>query len=684
MPGFSWPPHGVARSSEVVALMVLASSCTSVPQGRAGVAQVEIRGAREVSASDIESKLATRESPRFLGLIPELIYDPEVFNPYVLERDLERVERYYESRGFYAAVARSGLVRYLDDSHVSVLIEVQEGEPTRVRKLDITGVSGLPEDIGLALRATLADYLEIGGVFEEAAYTDAESALKRVLTDRGYAYAEVRRSARVDLPGYFADVRYVVTPREPAVLGPINIFGLGKIPAAPVRRALALEPGTPYSETEIDNAEQAALELGVFSSVDVRPRVEDPPPSPAVIPIDVVTTPTELKTLRLGAGLQLDTFQTDVHLLAGWEHGNFLGGLRRLSVELRPGVILYPTRVDNLTLPEDYLPELGVLTTLRQPGFLEARTIGSLRAEYNIYAVLNALSDGVDVLGYREARTTGALERPFGRHFRVRPSQNLQTNTPFAYVGELDDELESLVISYSELLLTIDFRDHIIYPHEGFRLLLPLQAAGLGGDAADFRFKPELTSFIPLANAWTLAARASIGVLLPFNYAQAETSGRDAQILFFRGFFAGGPASNRGYAQRGIGPHGPLPFLYVDELNPCDLQETDPDRCSVALGGLSVWEASLELRYSRSGPLDLALFCDAADVSRARLEYSLDRPHLSCGPGLRYATPVGPIRADLGVRLPGLQVADEENLEPDPPEIFGLPMAVAIGIGHAF
>ena len=104
----------------------------------------------------------------------------------------------------------------------------------------------------------------------------------------------------------------------------------------------------------------------------------------------------------------------------------------------------------------------------------------------------------------------------------------------------------------------------------------------------------------------------------------------------------------------------------------------------MALGGLSVWEASLELRYSRSGPLDLALFCDAADVSRARLELSLARPHLSCGPGLRYATPVGPIRADVGVRVPGLQAAEEGNVEPDPPEIFGLPMAIAIGIGHAF
>ncbi|MEO8178758.1 MAG: BamA/TamA family outer membrane protein [Deltaproteobacteria bacterium] len=682
---FGWPQKISFPLTISTACVLLIGGCTSVPQGRAAVASMEVRGTKQVSESDIEDKLATRESPRFLGFISEFIYEPEIFNRYVLERDLERVERYYHARGFYVAVVRAGVVRYLDDSHVSVLIEVQEGKPTRIRNLSLTGLTGLPEAVVEAVKAALAATLNVGGLFEEQPYTEAEQAIKRALTDRGYAYAEVSRSARVDLPGYYADVRYELKPREPAVLGEVSIYGLGKIPAAPVRRALALDPGTPYSTTELENAQQAALELGVFSSVDVRPRVEDPPPTPPVIPIDVLTTPTELKSLQLGAGLQLDTLQTDLHLLVGWEHGNFLGGLRRLSLELRPGLILYPTRVDNLTPPDEYLPELGAVATLRQPGFLEARTLGSLRAEYNIYAVLNALSDGAGVLGYREARIAGGLDRPFGRHLRVQPSQNIQTNVPFAYVNQLGEDLDSLIISYSEALVTIDFRDHVISPHKGFRLLLPLQAAGLGGDAADLRFKPELTAFIPASSAWTLAARASIGALFPFNYQQAETSGRDAQILFFRGFFAGGPASNRGYAQRGIGPYGRLPFLYVNGMNPCDATRTNRDECSVALGGLAIWEASLELRYSRSGPLDFAVFCDAADVSRERLSYSLNRPHLSCGPGLRYETPVGPIRADLGVRVPGLQVPrGEVALEPEPPEIFGLPVAIAIGIGQAF
>lgn len=668
------------------ALLALAApiGCTSVPQGRAAVAKLEIRGESELSESDIESRIATRESPRFLWLFPELFYDPEIYNPYLLEADLKRIERYYRARGFYTAVVRQGLARFLDAQHVQVQIEVQENAPTQVRRLSIRGIERLPSNVVSEVQAALDAHVAAGDRFEEQPYVEAESAMQRALTDGGYADAKVERRARVDVPRFFADVTFDVNAGDPAVLGAIRLHGLGPLPAAPVRRALDLTPGDPYSTSELEDAQQAALELGVFSSVAIHPRVEQRRPGAAAVPIDVELSVTPLQTLRLGGGLQLDTLQTGAHLLAGYEHQNFLGGLRRLSLEVRPRLVFYPTRLDSLDVPEDLLPEVGALATLRQPGFIEARTLGTLRAQYNIYAVINALSDGVDVLGYREARVTGGLDRPFGRHVRVQPSQNVQTNVPFAYLGDLGDELDSLIISYSELLLTIDFRDNILSPHRGARLLLPLQVAGLGGDVADLRFEPELSAFVPLGAAWTFAVRGAAGALFPFNYSRPESSGRDAQILFFRGFFAGGPTSNRGYPQRGIGPHGALPFLYVGGVNPCEAAGSSVDECSVALGGLSIWEASAEVRYALGEAFNLALFCDAADVARRRLDFSFARPHLSCGPGLRYATPVGPLRADLGVRIPGLQVPSGAASEPEPPEILGLPIALSVGIGQAF
>jgi outer membrane protein insertion porin family/translocation and assembly module TamA len=81
----------------------------------------------------------------------------------------------------------------------------------------------------------------------------------------------------------------------------------------------------------------------------------------------------------------------------------------------------------------------------------------------------------------------------------------------------------------------------------------------------------------------------------------------------------------------------------------------------------------------------MATFCDAADVSGAVLDFRFSHPHFSCGVGGRYDTPVGPIRLDVGYRIPGLQVigaADPSEQEPKP--IFGLPIAIAFGIGEAY
>ena len=85
-----------------------------------------------------------------------------------------------------------------------------------------------------------------------------------------------------------------------------------------------------------------------------------------------------------------------------------------------------------------------------------------------------------------------------------------------------------------------------------------------------------------------------------------------------------------------------------------------------------------------------ATFCDTADLTTKRAYIRFTRPHLSCGLGMRYATPVGPIRADVGARIPGLQALDVAPSQWDwegerkPDEIVGLPIAIALGIGEAF
>jgi outer membrane protein insertion porin family/translocation and assembly module TamA len=77
------------------------------------------------------------------------------------------------------------------------------------------------------------------------------------------------------------------------------------------------------------------------------------------------------------------------------------------------------------------------------------------------------------------------------------------------------------------------------------------------------------------------------------------------------------------------------------------------------------------------------LFADASDVSR-ELKLSFLAPHLSPGFGLRYRTPIGPVRFDMGYRLPFAQDVEGRDDDAAPAPLFGLPLAIHLTLGEAF
>ena len=684
--------------------------CASIPPGRAAIDCVHFQGNDALGSSDIEDRLATAASPRFLGLFPGVVYDYEILDRSVLQRDLERVQRYYRARGYYEAQVRAGRIRYRSDAHVSVTIEVAEGKPVLVRAVEIDGLDGLPAPDARVARAALARSVKTGQPFEEDPFARAEGDLKRALTDRGYAWAKVERRADVDHPGHYAHLFFNVHPGPAARFGALTVEGTGELPEAPVRRAVDNDPGAPYSTADVARAQQSVLDLGTFASVSVVPDLRVPGPSAGVVPLRVEVQPQKLKAVLVGGGIELDAIRAELHFHVGWEHRNFFGGFRHFTVDLRPGVDLYPTRVPTFQTPTTILPEERLRLELRQPGFLEARTNGVVTSEIDTYPLL--LSPRVDprdpVLGYVEYKGSLALDRTFWKLF-LAPSYDFQWNDPFAYEGALDPHLRSLVLSYVDLLARFDLRDSAIEPHEGVYLQNDVQIAGLGGAARDVRIQPEVRGYVPLGREVTLAARATVGFLFPLSYGAAAAAAagnpvvgpdradwiRDIEIIYLRGFFSGGPSSNRGYPLRGVGPHGIVPF-FNPRLRAAALTSgcSDPTsidydafRCAQPVGGQSLWEASLELRFPLLGPLSGTAFCDMGDVSPGRLSVRLDYPHLSCGLGLRYATPIGPVRVDVGYRVPGAQVPKGVNpllVDGDPGTIYGVPLAFAFGIGEAF
>jgi outer membrane protein insertion porin family/translocation and assembly module TamA len=697
-----------SRLLTFILLGIVMLACAPVPKGRYTLTTLRLSGDYRVDDDEIEEVIATKQSPRFLGLFPGIIYDYEVFDRYVLERDLERIQRYYRARGYYRARVRAARV-VLSGRSARVHIKIEEGPAMLLRRVDLHGLEALPSADAQRLRAAVLAKLPLEQPFEEKTFIEAKGELSRGLADLGYAYAKVRSSADADLPRGVAAAGFWVEPGPKSLFGEVRIEGLGPFPEPPVRRALDLKPGTPYSQSELDEAKRALLDLGVFSAVSIEPELAktEPPGEKVVrVPLVVRLERAKVRSVHVGGGVQADSLKTDVHLVAGWEDGNFFGGFRKLMFEVVPGAVVYPTRLPGFETPERLLPEAKLRTEFRQPGLFEARTNAVVRGQASLYPVLFAgdRDPAAPVLGYRDLRASAGVERTLWKLYGT-VSHNVQVNSPFTYLGQLDPDLGTVTASYPKLFANLDLRNDRVTPHKGLYLSMDAQFAGVGGDARDVKLQPEARFYVPVTRRITLAARSTIGLLFPQNYGKtvAENANnksvtstlranwvRDIQLMFMRGFFSGGSGSNRGYATREIGPHGAVPFYNpgqspmaqaascaIDNANRLDAV------CDLPLGGFTLWEASLELRFPLTGPLSAALFSDASDVAPNRAHFRFDRPHLSAGLGFRYETPVGPIRFDVGYRVPGMQAPATPD-EGVPGETLGLPIAASFGIGESF
>ena len=674
----------------------LSAGCYPVPPGKAAVSDLAIEGASDINHEELEDRLATQESSRFLGLFSGVVYEYETFDKHALQSDLARIERYLRARGYYDARVQAARVDAVGKK-VRVTIEVMQGDPVLVDSLTVHGDEAAEPDAREAIRDRIKAVLPLGSPLDEDKLIEAEKAALTALTTRGHAAAKVTRHAEVDLATHKARMSFQVYPGRVARYGPVTFEGLGSLEEDDVRRVFGVEEGQRYSSADLDESRQALLNLGVFASVDVIAGLEEAERS-GIAPISVHCEPSKIRALLAGFGAEFDALKTDVHVIGGWQSANFLGGLRKLDIRAKPGIVLYPTRLPTVQEPRALLYEHRVNATMRQPAFLEKRLTGIAFAEYSIYPVILPVPTEA-VLGYHELRGEVGVERVFGKLY-VSPQYGYQANFPFDYLGRTG-QVDRLQISYVELTTFLDFRDNPIRPRKGLYLGTGLQRAGgvLQGDADDLKMNPEVRGYVPLGKNVVLALRAATGFLFPFNYSEyaqinfrnpgpsrLQAASRDYQILFFRGFFGGGPTSNRGYPLRSIGPHDLIPYLSPAGQSPSagGCNPTLDTNCVLPTGGLTLWEANVELRFKVAEALSLVSFCDSGDVSPFRVHYRFDRPHLSCGGGGRYDTPVGPIRLDVGARIPGMQYFDGGAFEGKPAELFGLPIAIAIAIGEAF
>ena len=715
-----------------VLLLLLAVGCAkSIPRDRYGVDALRFEGVDDMDGRALRACLATARRDRVeinLGASAEPscgeppfdagrlriplwrwwwtewpVYDRNVF-----ERDLQRIERWYRARGYYDAHVTSTAfdppVAALNDRttdaegedlcerddedegcRLELEITVEEGEPVLVDALSLTGHEQLRPAVREALDG--AWELEVGERFDEALYDRSKRAMLRVLRDETFGCAVVRGGGAVDgrdlgveidTQSRRARVAVHVDPGPRSELGTIRVSGHEDLSEDVIRSVAALEPGMPFTEALLDEAQHFVYSLGAFATVDVigtPRRVDDV--CTGTVDVEIRVTPGRRFRWGFGGGVLAGTYtagsesqdvrQWDIHLLTFVEHRNFLGGLRRIRAEARPKIIFQPDGGIPFRCADRNPARcagLDLRLQFRQPSFIESRTnlIADLRYDLGPDPNERFFRHVLDLpLAIQRTFLDGRISANTGIHFNLYrvPDGNATTS---------DFEL-----FFVEAGLTLDLRDDSRAPSKGLYLSTNVQVARrLSWDYV--RTVPvDARVYAPLGSRVVAAARFRLG-LMSIQRADDDLDAVSAtlgpQLYRLR---SGGASSHRGFLP------GYLGDPRADSGDPAN-----PFRENS--GGLRRWEASLELRTQISEDFGLVVFGDMGDVNRAE-SFRFDYIRLAIGGGLRYKTIVGPVRFDLGVRVPGAQVIGEDDPRTNTRvRFFGLKLngAFHITIGEAF
>jgi surface antigen Omp85-like protein len=367
-----------------------------------------------------------------------------------------------------------------------------------------------------------------------------------------------------------------------------------------------------------------------------------------------------LQSFRIGAGVMSGSLQTgttdelfsvpewDVHLRALYRNQDFIGGMRKLTIEDRPRMIF----LENFPRVPHYGPKPGnaLGINFEQPRFIEHRTVFFVIANWDL---------GPDAyFGFfrHDIATRVGLRRKF---FGQRLSAELALGHDFYQIisQTYPDTVSSYRLPYVAQDVRLDLRDDSHRPRRGIYLATAVQEAVRvpGYGSWDYvRLLPEARVYQRLPWRLVLAARFALGMLFVLDRDPAldpTSSALGPESYRLRG---GGANSDRGFAPGALG----------DGIS----------------GGKRRWEGTLELRIPLSHDLELGLFFDTGDVNRGdRLRF--EHLNAATGFGLRYFTAFAPIRLDLGWRIPSLETVhgNESGVE-----VGVLPSAVHITIGEAF
>ena len=549
------------------------------------------------------------------------------------EADIERLQAVLDSFGYYQAhISITIAGRALEDtgvreaidalpagSHAPVQVNIETGPLFRLGRVTIDG------EVSAKARAAFA--LESGAPAVASAVLAAGQRLLDAIEEEGHAYAKVDDPiAYQDAHDPVLDVSFKVTPGPIYHLGAIRFEGLKRLHQAFLQQRLKLHSGELYSPSKIERARTDLLALGTFSGISVRL------PKQAEAPDDTLPVVFEVQERKRHAVNLTAAYSSDLGGSGGatWTDRNVFGNAEQLTL----GASLINWGGSDTT-------GLGYNLTaqLSKPDFR--------RPDQTLQFNLSALQQ--NLIAYDQTAQIGSvtLSRKLSAEWSVGAGLSLEKEKIYQQFEHLYYTLVAIPLTakYDSTALPNPLSD----PLHGIRATIsvaPTESLGRP-DATFVIIQTSAATYLDLARFdWSAPSRSVIAVrgLVAEAYGASQFSLPPDQR-----FYGGGSATIRGYEYQSVGPTFGAPP--ATPANPHPAVPNPP----IPTGGTGLAAMGVEYRQRLWSNFGSAVFVDGGKVSKDPSPFE-GRTSVGYGAGVRYYTPIGPIRLDIALpvhRLPG-------------------------------
>jgi outer membrane protein assembly complex protein YaeT len=607
----------------VVLLCLLAgvAGCIEGEQSPIRVNSLKFNGVKAVKAGQLKSVLATVGSSKLPW------GTKHYFRRDQFDADLKRIAAFYRDRGFPDAKVQSFDVKMnAKQDAVDVTITIDEGQPLIVEAIEYDGFDVLPPGHFSELKNRLA-LKEKAPLDRALAQASREAALDEI-KDHGFPYATVRLTDRQGSNDHARILTIAATPGNLARYGEVTVDGNTSVSDNVVKRQLTFRPGWRYRLSQLQESQRRLYGLETFNFANVEAQIPEGA-QPELVPVKVTVTEGKHRKVNFGVGYGSEE---KGRVSADWRHVNFFGGARTLQLQggysalskggtanFRQPYVFGPR--NNLTLTAQSWHRNEPAYTLNTNGGRVSlqRTFGR-RGPFSQRTADSSLSlTYVDEFQSYQV-SDEALHTP--SFLKILISLGLDPLN-----GRARGTLGSLALDYNRATT-----DSALNATRGYALNGHFEEAakGLGGD---FEFTESIVEgryYVALGRRAVIAAKLRGGSIGSF-------ADQNLGVPFYRRYFLGGANSLRGWGRFEVSP------LFE----------------GLSIGGHTMVESSLEFRVPIWGNLTGVAFGDAGNVWNNAWDFNLNDLRYDIGPGLRYITPIGPIRVDLGYQLnpiPGLLI----------------------------